>query len=188
MAKAEYKSAIRSKKMICDALADLILEKPIEKITVTDVVKRADINRGTFYAHYTDIQDVMDSIFKEAFATISDTIEQQVASGNNPPGPPILLHKIQEFFEENKSLYERILASSYAISFLDQGRALFIDTMLKYEGHYNSSSADDYEFLLRFCSGAIMNIYRDYFSNKLDMTFDELTEKVAAACNRAMGW
>lgn len=187
MAKAEYKSAIRSRKMICNALADLILEKPIEKITVTDVVTRADINRGTFYAHYTDIQDVMDSIFKDAFRTISDTIETQAEAKNTPTAPPDLLHKIQEFFEENQSLYERILSSSYAISFLEQGRQLFLDTMLKYQGIYKNASSEEYEFLLRFCSGAIMNLYRDYFSHKLDMTFDELTERLGTLCSRVMG-
>ena len=46
MAKAEYRSAIRSKRLINDALADLLQEKPLDKITVTDVVNRADINRG----------------------------------------------------------------------------------------------------------------------------------------------
>jgi len=52
MAKAEYRSAVRSRRLIHTALADLLLEKPLDKITVTDVVNRAEINRGTFYLHY----------------------------------------------------------------------------------------------------------------------------------------
>ena len=36
MAKAEYRSAVRSGKMINEALADLLAEKPLDKITVTD--------------------------------------------------------------------------------------------------------------------------------------------------------
>ena len=38
MAKAEYRSAVRSRKLINDALADMLIEKPLDKITVTDVV------------------------------------------------------------------------------------------------------------------------------------------------------
>ena len=41
MARAEYRSAIRSRKLINAALADLLQEKPLDKITVTDVVNRA---------------------------------------------------------------------------------------------------------------------------------------------------
>jgi restriction endonuclease len=48
MAKAEYRSSLRSKKLISKALANLLTEKPLDQITVTDVVSRADINRGTF--------------------------------------------------------------------------------------------------------------------------------------------
>ena len=46
--KAEYRSSIRSKTMIKEALLELMIEKPFDKITITDIVKKADINRGTF--------------------------------------------------------------------------------------------------------------------------------------------
>ena len=58
--KAEYRSSSRSKLLIRNALVSLMQEKPFEKITVTDIVKRADINRGTFYAHYKDSRQVLD--------------------------------------------------------------------------------------------------------------------------------
>lgn len=80
MAKAEYRSAIRSRKMINDALADLLMEKPLDKITVTDVVRRADINRGTFYAHYRDIPDVVDHLIQQTFSVIRDAMTGQNAS------------------------------------------------------------------------------------------------------------
>ena len=64
MARAEYRSAIRSRKLINAALADLLQEKPLDKITVTDVVNRAQINRGTFYAHYADIPDVIQNLIQ----------------------------------------------------------------------------------------------------------------------------
>ena len=33
-------------------------ERNLQKITVTDIVTRADINRATFYAHYPDVRGV----------------------------------------------------------------------------------------------------------------------------------
>ena len=53
--KKNYRNAVRSKKMIRQACLELLQEKPCEKITVTDIVARADLNRSTFYAHYPDI-------------------------------------------------------------------------------------------------------------------------------------
>ena len=48
--KAEYRNALRSKALIKDSFVTLMQAKPLEKITVTDVVNKAQINRGTFYA------------------------------------------------------------------------------------------------------------------------------------------
>lgn len=77
MAKAEYKSAIRSRRMIQRALVELLQEKELDKITVTDIVTRADINRGTFYAHYADISGVLDSIMENVCQTIREALEKQ---------------------------------------------------------------------------------------------------------------
>lgn len=66
MAKAEYRSSLRSKKLIINALVDLLDEKPLDKITVTDIVKKADINRGTFYAHYENVSHA-DFVFYNSF-------------------------------------------------------------------------------------------------------------------------
>ena len=41
--KAEYRSAVRSKKLIKQAYVELIKEKDIDKITIKDVVAKADI-------------------------------------------------------------------------------------------------------------------------------------------------
>ena len=60
--KAEYKSAIRSRRLIKEAFTELMEEKEIDKITVTDIVKKADINRGTFYAHYANTRSLIEQI------------------------------------------------------------------------------------------------------------------------------
>ena len=69
--KAEYRSSLRSKRLIREALITMMREKPFEKITITDIVKTADINRGTFYAHYKDIGEVLSSIKELAIAELS---------------------------------------------------------------------------------------------------------------------
>jgi AcrR family transcriptional regulator len=57
--------AIRTKKMIRNALSALIAEKGFSNISITDISTRADINRGTFYLHYIDKYDLLDQIEDE---------------------------------------------------------------------------------------------------------------------------
>lgn len=49
----------RTRRAIQEALVALILEKGYDAVTVTDVIDRADVGRSTFYAHFTDKQDVL---------------------------------------------------------------------------------------------------------------------------------
>lgn len=72
--KAEYKSAIRSRRMIRTAYAELLKEKDLSKITVTDIVKRADLNRATFYAHYPDVRGVTEEIENEIIEKMMDIL------------------------------------------------------------------------------------------------------------------
>ena len=62
----EYRSAVRSRRLIRSAFLELLREKAYEKITVTDIVTRADINRSTFYAHYPDVRGLVEEIVGEA--------------------------------------------------------------------------------------------------------------------------
>lgn len=55
-------SAPTNEKAAAQALTRLMQQKDFQSITVTDVVREADINRGTFYAHYRDVYDLRDKI------------------------------------------------------------------------------------------------------------------------------
>ena len=43
---------VRTKRRIRDAFMELIMEKPMEKLTIKELAERADIDRKTFYLHY----------------------------------------------------------------------------------------------------------------------------------------
>ena len=58
-----------------DALIDLICEKPLTHITVTDICTRADINRSTFYLHYQGVHELL----AELEAEIIGQMEQQLS-------------------------------------------------------------------------------------------------------------
>ena len=49
----------KTKKQLRSALTSLLLEKDISHVTVRDVADLADVNRGTFYAHYSDVYDLL---------------------------------------------------------------------------------------------------------------------------------
>ncbi len=63
----EDRRTIRSKRLIANALRELALEKDYHKITIKDIVERADVGRATFYAHFEDKNDLNRFILLERF-------------------------------------------------------------------------------------------------------------------------
>ncbi len=175
LAKAEYKSAIRSRKLICMALADLLQEKPMDKITVTDIVNRADINRGTFYAHYMDIPDVVNHLIDAACTTIQEALQEQLAIDANDPA--ILLRHLQILLENDLEFYRKVLTSNASIPILEKLRNIYLDYMKEHERQFSTTTHEKYVFMIMFSSGGIINMYRDWFAGKMPFTFDELTEQ-----------
>ena len=71
----EDRRTLYSKKMIRESLYELMKEKPLNKISVTEICERADVNRSTFYAYYTDIYDLHEKIIGEFFAIQKSVIK-----------------------------------------------------------------------------------------------------------------
>lgn len=173
MAKAEYRSAVRSRRLIVAALADLLQEKSLDKITVTDVVNRAQINRGTFYAHFTDIPDVIHYLIHGIFATIQQAISEEPKTLADIPH--VLLKKIQSFLEEDIEFCQKVMNSSASLMMQQQLIEFVLEYMLQHEDVYGFGDHRRYEMSIRFCAGGLGNLYRDWFAGKLDISLDQLT-------------
>jgi len=61
-----------TKKAIIDSFMKLLEQKPLDKITVKDIIEDCDINRGTFYYYFSDIYMLVESIFEEETSRIVD--------------------------------------------------------------------------------------------------------------------
>ena len=63
----ENRSVRLTRKRLSDALITLLMQKPVREITVRELTELANVSRGTFYFHYTDIYDLMDHVEREMF-------------------------------------------------------------------------------------------------------------------------
>lgn len=175
MAKAEYRSAIRSKRLIISSLVDLLQEKPLDKITVTDVVNHAQINRGTFYAHYADIPDVINYLIMGVFSTIEQAISEEPKQLADVPH--VLLKRIQFFLEEDMEFCKKVMNSGAATMMQERLIQYVLDYMLQHESVFGFGDHKLYELTIRFCAGGLGNLYRDWFSGKIAITLDQLTQE-----------
>jgi len=92
-----------TKMRIRSAFYELIQEMEPDKITVTAICKKAEINRATFYKHYLDVPDLTDKLQEE-------TIEQFASKLNNAikDNPETFIIDILQFMKNN--LQDKTLA------------------------------------------------------------------------------
>ncbi len=61
-----------TKKALAGAFRELLEEKPISKITISDITDRAGVNRHTFYYHFKDINDMIAWTFSTKIKELLD--------------------------------------------------------------------------------------------------------------------
>ncbi|KKI88470.1 TetR family transcriptional regulator [Bacillus sp. SA1-12] len=58
---------IRTRQLIQDAFTSIVREKDFKAITIRDITEKATVNRATFYAHFTDKYELLDSTITNDF-------------------------------------------------------------------------------------------------------------------------
>lgn len=60
----------RTRRLLQQALLELFAEKSFQSISVQDITERATVNRATFYAHFEDKYDLLNSYIREHFRQV----------------------------------------------------------------------------------------------------------------------
>lgn len=70
----ENRRILITKQLLCESFISLLKQKPIDKISVTELCQAANVNRGSFYAHYADVYDLLDQIESIVYERLCDAV------------------------------------------------------------------------------------------------------------------
>jgi AcrR family transcriptional regulator len=109
----------RTKEKFRQVLLTLMEEKSFDHITITEIVRAADFNRGTFYAHYEQKEDLLDEIIEEMFEKLTEAYRKpylhlSMIDFNDLPSSSIILF---DHFLENKRFYQLMLSPTTTYNF-----------------------------------------------------------------------
>jgi AcrR family transcriptional regulator len=163
---------IRTKRMIRDALSELIGEKGFDGITVTDLTIKADINRGTFYLHYRDKYDLLeqseDEIIKEFYELAKEFNPLDIINFNMENEPLPFAVKMFEYLKENATFMKAILGSkgdpTFQIKFKDFMRVnLFEEKIVKQLNKINMLVPQEY--LIAYIISAHLGVIQQWLAS-----------------------
>ena len=159
--------------VIRESLFELLETKPLKHITVKELCELADINRGTFYSHYTDIYDLVDKLEGELIEKMTSVIQFESIGKQD---------QLQMFIDVFSHIRTNI--GEYKIILLNPGSSRCLDVILAevYEHHASvliskhqpiSQNMIDYTFAL-LSSGSTKVIL-----NWIENDFEESPEEMA---------
>ena len=107
--------ARRTRKLMRDALLELIEERGFDATTVEELTERAMVSRSAFYRYYQDKYDLAEQIFEEAMSTLLNAVGEM-----GPERPPQVWVKFFEHIAE----YERFAAPAVYSGYLPPAAGL----------------------------------------------------------------
>ncbi len=178
MGKAEYRNSARSRRLICDALLELLDEKPLKKITVTDIAKRADVNRGTFYLHYDHVNDVVNEL-QDALIAQMDQYFANLDISLNADNIMLITAECMKFiYEQDQSKYMPLLFHQQ-LNFADKVCKSFQARLLTAKDIPNDeNSRNDLIVRASLLAHGVIGVFNAAANGILDVSADQLVRSV----------
>lgn len=178
----------RTRKLMQNALVTLIAEKGYEKVTIQDIIDRANVGRSTFYAHYHDKEDLL--LRGVAEIAYGDEVDEQVAKDmkrRNAAGAsgmlttlPMLTH-----VQQNRQIHEAMFRQSNENAILEKGTAYLYANI---RAQLTEMLGEDHEasvplpFLARYLTGGLIEMTKWWLESGMQLSpkeLDEMFQKIA---------
>lgn len=159
-------SSLKTKKLIKNTFIELVNEKKsLNNISVTDLVKKASINRSTFYTHYDNIYDVAKDLE-------SETINLLIDDDDDINDIEKYFDKVVFFLKQNENTYQILLSSNEPHLFLNKLNKL-LNKKLKTFLRFNNISYSDLTINF-FVDGLMIQVLK-YFQTGI-FSLDEINK------------
>ena len=169
-----------TKMVLKESFINLLDKKDISQITIKEICEDADINRATFYAHYSDQYDLMQKIENELFENVSSYLSD-FTQNDTDFHLTEMITKILEYIKENSKLCKLLLSERGDLNFQKRIMMLVYDKNIKIPAGSGELSEQDaeyiYSFIITGCVGLIQK-WLDDDMKKSALTMAELVVKL----------
>lgn len=164
-----------TKMVLQDSLFELMEKKPIEKITIKELCENADINRTTFYAHYSDQYDLLAKIENETISWAKDAIAN-LTYKNDRHESINMLEGIFKYIVENSKNLKILMSERGDINFQKQiFTIVYTQCGISFSpAGYEGSNVRD-EYFIFVVNGSI-GLLQHWLKNGMTKTAREMAE------------
>ena len=171
----------KTRKLLVDALTQLLEEQPFQALSVTDICRRAMVHRTTFYAHFNDKQELLRYLLERLERECAETCLPQDPERSPREYLLTAARNVFEFFAQRRTLY-RACANSGADTLahtLEECAAGELCRLLSEPRFRAASPQVDPQVAAHFYTGAMLSLIRWWLSSDNPPTQEHLLKNLA---------
>jgi len=171
-AKAQEDRRVRkTKRALREGLAELLMEKNIQNITVKELTDKADVHRSTFYANFKDIYDLYGQMEEAILAEISDILTDEYNLD-----PKVFFGVLFRYIDDNKKLCRLIFGKNVNGFFINRISDLFKSSCVAcWRMEYGlTNSTEEIEPYAHFFLSGCLGLVGDWVCNNFEQPVEEL--------------
>ena len=155
-----------TRRMIKDALIELMNDNDFSKISISDICKTADINRSTFYSHYKDTKEVLVDIEDDIISRLPEVSDSKQDLKE-------AMREILSFIKDNSALITIMVVKRKDDSFVEK---LLSTVLARYEHLSPAISEVRTRYNYIFCTSGIIGIIKEWISSDFELSLDAFTD------------
>lgn len=173
------KRVIRTKKAIRNALFKIMESKDIASITISELTSLANVNRRTFYTHYSNITDILDETESEIVDSLTGIISR-FDSSSLLDSTYTLFIELNKLITEQYGFYFHLMKSDFRGVLISRMKTVLKASADKILGHFTITSEEKYVMLMSsFINGGFLNLFLEWNKNGQSQSI-ETAAKVAS--------
>lgn len=150
----------KTKSQLKSGLAHLMMEKSINEISVKELVETVDINRSTFYLHYSDIYSLLEEMEDELLGEIKQAIELHPVGVED--NTFIFMEDIYLVLEKNKEVCQALMGDTGDAAFIYKMKRIIRENTMKQLEILFPDIKDDLRYTFSFCLSGCFGIVNQW--------------------------
>ncbi|MEE1028560.1 MAG: TetR/AcrR family transcriptional regulator [Agathobacter sp.] len=162
---------------ICDAFMQIITEKDLDKVTVSDVIKRAGIVRSTFYNHYENIPALISAMEDRSINDIF-TLMETFSPRNDYEMCKSYFKTICEYTMTNPFI-AKLLSQPHEDDFFEKAIRMFhryVTSLAQTNARMNRHSNEEYTYMIACAIGGTIGILHKWTRENFQMPVEQIAD------------